>query len=61
MDEFKLGMNVQLKSGGPKMTVADINPKFESSISCNWFSGSKLEYGAFHPESLIIIKEEQEE
>lgn len=56
MDKFKVGMIVQLKSGGPKMTVVEM----EGSIHCKWFSGSKLEYGSFHPESLIIIKEEQE-
>lgn len=60
MDEFKKGMIVQLKSGGPKMTVVEINPTLGSSIFCQWFSGSKRESGPFRPESLIIIKEEQE-
>jgi len=60
MDKFKLGMIVQLKSGGPKMTVVDIRPAYSHSIDCHWFSGSKCEGKSFHPESLIIIKEEQE-
>lgn len=61
MDKFKVGMIVQFKSGGPIMTVVEIDPKMESSIYCQWFSGKKREGGSFHPESLIIIKEEQEE
>jgi len=61
MDEFKVGMIVQLKSGGPKMTIVEIDTEMRyRSINCHWFSGSKLEYGSFHPKSLIIIKEEQE-
>lgn len=60
MDEFKKGMVVELKSGGPEMTVVGIDPKYEASIFCQWFSGSKFEKKAFHPESLVIIKEEQE-
>ena len=59
MNEFKKGMIVQLKSGGPKMTVVKIDPKFEGSIGCEWFSGSKCESSSFIPESLKIIKEEQ--
>lgn len=61
MNEFKKGMIVQLKSGGPKMTVVRIDASIESSIVCEWFSGSKCEGGAFIPESLEIVKEAQEE
>jgi len=59
MDEFKLGMVVRLKSGGPELTVIEINPEMKGSIICQWFSGSKFEIESFPPESLMIIKEEQ--
>jgi uncharacterized protein YodC (DUF2158 family) len=61
MDEFKKGMVVQLKSGGPKMTVVAINHTTKASIFCQWFSGNKRESKSFYPESLVIIKEKQEE
>jgi uncharacterized protein YodC (DUF2158 family) len=40
-DEIKLGDVVQLKSGGPKMTVYDIQPEQYSdqpSVWCEWFN-----------------------
>jgi len=43
MDKFKVGMIVQLKSGGPKMTVVEM----EGSIHCKWFSGSNLNMDRF--------------
>ena len=57
MNELKVGMIVQLKSGGPQMTVVKVEPRFESSIFCRWFFENKLEKGSFHPQSLKIIKE----
>jgi len=57
MNELKEGMIVELKSGGPEMTIEKIDPKYESSIFCKWFVGNKLEKGSFHPQSLKIIKE----
>lgn len=60
MGEFKTGDVVQLKSGGPKMTVND--PFTHSEIVlCQWFSGSKLESGIFDPETLVKINDEQSE
>lgn len=46
--EFKVGEVVQLKSGGPKMTIArfeDINGV--SNAVCGWFNGNKKEVGTF--------------
>lgn len=48
--QFKEGDIVQLKSGGPKMTVQD--PDYGDSITCSWFAGSKLENGVFKPNTL---------
>ena len=60
MDELKKGMKVKLKSGGPIMTVFKIESSLNESVFCQWFSGDKLERESFPPESLKIIKEEQE-
>jgi uncharacterized protein YodC (DUF2158 family) len=46
-DDFKIGDVVQLKSGGPKMTVVriDQSPK---RIICEWFAGDKREVAGFN-------------
>jgi len=51
--ELKIGDVVKLKSGGPIMTVKNIEENGE--IYCQWFSGdklNKLEDGYFPPASL---------
>lgn len=50
MADFKEGDIVQLKSGGPKMTVKAIDDDGEAL--CQWFSGSKLQQGFFEPHTL---------
>jgi len=57
MEEFKEGMVVKLKSGGPKMTIVEINPSY---ILCEWFHENKHDQRRFHPQSLMIVEEEQE-
>ncbi len=57
MDGFEVGEIVQLKSGGPKMTIAGVdttsaNTPAKRGIYCQWFAGKKLEEGYFKPESL---------
>ncbi|MCO5152566.1 MULTISPECIES: YodC family protein [unclassified Shinella] len=54
---FKVGDIVQLKSGGPKMTVVQINSS--TIISCSWFAGAKHERGAFHPDALQVPAEDK--
>ena len=49
---YKAGDIVQLKSGGPKMTVTGISQFGEGHTETTWFAGSKLEHGAF-PESAL--------
>lgn len=65
MGEFKIGEIVQLKSGGPKMTVSDTAPLAAlhkpNYIQCQWFAGSKLESGNFHKDSLVKVTEEKKE
>jgi len=53
MSEFKPGDVVRLKSGGPAMTVDEIEKKGTAlSIFCFWFDGAQLEDGEFAPASL---------
>jgi uncharacterized protein YodC (DUF2158 family) len=48
---YSKGDTVQLKSGGPVMTVA--GEESGSGIRCQWFGGKKLESGNFPVESLV--------
>jgi len=69
--EFKLGDVVQLKSGGPEMTVQNIVGKTtnktemfaytasghaEGAVVCKWFSGNELKSDIFKPETLNIVE-----
>jgi len=65
--EFQVGDIVQLKSGGPNMTVdAILKPKDESSgprIRCYWFEeGKPKRYDdCFSPGALVLVGEELDE
>lgn len=50
--QFKVGDIVQLKSGGPLMTVRSTPTVHSHFYTCQWFAGKKLESGTFSPESL---------
>lgn len=57
---FKKGDIVQLKSGGPKMTIKELVPKelFHSGdYICQWFSGASLKQGYFSPNSIQVFKD----
>ena len=54
MAEFKPGDLVQLKSGGPKMTV---HTEDRGVVKCQWFAVMKLESGLFSPDSLRATHE----
>lgn len=56
---FKVGDIVQLKSGGPKMTVTNTNTGSKDVIHTSWFAGSKKEAGAFPVQALLLMKDEQ--
>jgi len=56
-DEFKPGDVVQMKSGGPKMTVFHIGEQYgETRIFCTWIEGSKKYEETFYPAVLKIIE-----
>ena len=58
MSEFTKGDTVRLKSGGPVMTIENIDAKSWASTAdkdhawCQWFEKTKLETGVFPLASL---------
>jgi uncharacterized protein YodC (DUF2158 family) len=54
MSEFKVGDVVELKSGGPRMTVARIN--HNGRLACEWFDSNKKSLDYFAVESLKVSK-----
>ena len=59
---YSVGDLVQLKSGGPVMTVQKENLVGRDEIFkgyyCQWFAGKKLELGPFPEDSLEVATEE---
>lgn len=51
-NQFKDGDLVQLKSGGPTMTVTNTSTEGKGIVYTKWFAGSKLESGNFPAEAL---------
>jgi uncharacterized protein YodC (DUF2158 family) len=56
---FKIGDIVQLKSGGPEMTVQTSPEAPSKNYKCQWFAGKKLESGIFPPDSLMRVTAEE--
>jgi uncharacterized protein YodC (DUF2158 family) len=57
MAEFKAGDTVQLKSGGPVMTIDQIGTRAGQqgeAAWCQWFEKTKLEKGVFPLTSLTL-------
>lgn len=54
---FKIGEIVELKSGGPKMTVTEIIAT--GKVRCSWFVGSKHASTVFPLKSLQIPGEDR--
>jgi uncharacterized protein YodC (DUF2158 family) len=51
--EFAKGDLVELKSGGPKMTVVKVERQIlGGSVTCAWFHEDKLQHGVFEPETI---------
>ncbi len=52
-EQFKSGDVVQLKSGGPKMTIAKLHEwQGQMEANCDWFEGTKMQSGSFPLSSL---------
>ncbi len=54
-DQFKAGDVVELKSGGPPMTVTGVNTNLVgyTEIKCVWWCLGSLENGTFSPSVLM--------
>ena len=53
---YGVGDLVQLKSGGPIMTVQSVNASGNATLVCHWFNGKKLESGRFASGELEIVR-----
>lgn len=51
---FKVGDQVELKSGGPTMTVTGY--VYNGNVDAKWFSGGKLSSGEFPSGSLQLAE-----
>ncbi len=51
--KLKIGDTVQLKSGGPPMTIAGYDGR--EYFTCQWFAGDKVEKGYFPPDALQLV------
>lgn len=60
IDAIKAGVVVQLKSGGPHMTVSNLREwQGRTEANCDWFDGTKMQYGSFPLTSLKVVTEER--
>ncbi|GAB3767228.1 YodC family protein [Spirosoma pomorum] len=66
MSKFNLGDLVQLKSGGPAMTIGSCKTDFVEQGSlekvgqiwtCQWFDGNTLSKGDFHEDTIQSVDE----
>lgn len=55
--QFSAGDLVQLKSGGPAMTVNHVHGDM---VHAAWFVGGKINSGHFNPEALVPYKGKKE-
>jgi uncharacterized protein YodC (DUF2158 family) len=59
MAEFKIGDVVQLKSGGPKMTITGRTTGWEKASTtdwnCTWFDNGTQKWGDFHQDTLEAV------
>ena len=59
---FNAGDVVQLKSGGPHMTVSHLHVwNKQQEAQCDWFEGTKQCGGSFPVTSLKVVAEERHE
>ena len=59
MENLKLGDTVQLKSGGPIMTLGKETGS-RGTYSCAWFDGATLRHGSFPIEQLKKVEPSDE-
>ena len=55
-DVLTLGEVVRLKSGGPNMTITNMNVLgIVGAVDCTWFVNDKQEHGPFAMEALVAV------
>jgi uncharacterized protein YodC (DUF2158 family) len=54
---FKVGDVVTLRSGGPKMTVHEVNPRGRPRIACVWFEAGYKRADEFPADTLMLTGE----
>lgn len=59
MENLKIGDTVQLKSGGPVMTVGE--QAGSGKYSCTWFDGATVKHELFPPEQLKKVEPRDDE
>ena len=59
-EQFSVGDVVQLKSGGPKMTVTTISSGNRDDLYCKWFEGNKVYEEIFPTNALIKVSEDEQ-
>jgi uncharacterized protein YodC (DUF2158 family) len=53
---FEVGQVVQLKPGGPEMTVVSVaEGKIQAAYNCTWFVGDKQHFGEFLSEAISAV------
>jgi uncharacterized protein YodC (DUF2158 family) len=57
MKDFEIGDVVQLRSGGPKMTIHSLAS--DGDVACQWFEGNEVHEGDFS--NKVLRKAEQVE
>ena len=57
MGQFDIGDTVLLKSGGPVMTVVELNVGTNNSVACRWYEGKKFLIDYFPPQSLRLSED----
>jgi uncharacterized protein YodC (DUF2158 family) len=55
MDDFEIGDVVQLRSGGPKMTVHSLVS--DGDVVCQWFESNEVHRENFPKEALQKVKQ----
>jgi uncharacterized protein YodC (DUF2158 family) len=56
-DDFSLGDRVQLKSGGPIMTVGEVSG---DDLWCQWFAENEVKASSFKRQMLLKMKHREE-
>jgi uncharacterized protein YodC (DUF2158 family) len=59
--KWKVGDMVQLKTGGPEMTVAGADAKDPDKVACDWFdSKGTAKSKSFHEDQLVEYDPDEE-